>query len=192
MNGVILYGAPATGKDTVTEALVREYPYFGRYRRLKCGPGRTAGYRMISPAELAAIPSSSVLWINHRYGATYLVDREGLAEMWNAGIVPVLHLGQVEAIEALVEQAPSVRWLVVELHSPLSVLQRRIKERCTGDDAQRLQAAVDTPRLRTASIRLDTSRVTPQSAARTIAHHVPRAEKDRPNALVESADGVVD
>jgi guanylate kinase len=185
MNGVILYGAPATGKDTVTEALVRRYPHFVRYRRLKCGPGRTAGYRMISPEAMAAIPASSILWTNRRYGATYLVDRDGLAETWEAGRVPVLHLGQPEAVDALVAQTPGVCWLVVELHSPLDILRERIRDRGTGDDDQRIEAAMRTPRLLTARVHVDTSVIEPDSAARLIAEHMPRSEQDSPSHLVE-------
>lgn len=169
MNGVILYGAPATGKDTVTAALVRQYPHFVLYKRLKCGPGRTAGYRMISPKAMAAIPASSILWTNHRYGATYLVDRDGLADTWKSGHVPVLHLGQPEAVDAVVDQIPGVRWLVVELHSPLDVLRERISARGTGDDDQRIKAAMRTPRLLTARVHVDTSVIDPNSAARLIA-----------------------
>jgi guanylate kinase len=193
MNGVILYGAPATGKDTVTEALVRRYPaIFVPYKRLKCGPGRTAGYRMISPEAMAAIPASSILWTNRRYGATYLVDREGLAETWEAGRVPVLHLGQPEAVDALMDQTPDVRWLVVELHSPLEALRERIRDRGTGDDGQRIEAAMHTPRLLTACVRINTSVIESDSAARLIAEHMPRSEQDSPRKLVESAEGVVD
>jgi guanylate kinase len=192
MNGVILYGAPATGKDTVTAALVRRYPRFVPYKRLKCGPGRTAGYRMITPDAMAAIPASLILWTNHRYGATYLVDRAGLADKWEVGRVPVLHLGQSEAVEALVDQTPGVRWLVVELHSPLDVLRERISGRGTGDDDQRIEVAIHTPRLLTARVRIDTSVIDPDSAARLIAEHMPRSEQDSPRQLVETADGVLD
>lgn len=182
MNGVILYGAPATGKDTVTTALARQYPHFVPYKRLKCGPGRTAGYRTISPEAMAAIPASSILWTNHRYGATYLVDRDELVRILDTGCVPVLHLGQPEAVEALVDQTPRVSWLVVELHSPLRVLRERIRERGTGDDEQRLEAAMHTPPLLTARVRVDTSAIEPASAARIIAEHVPGFQTGQPQS----------
>jgi guanylate kinase len=166
---VILYGPPAVGKDTVTSALVRLDPGFAHFQRLKCGPGRTAGYRMIGPEQLAALPAASILWTNRRYGAVYLVDREGLGQLWQAGRTPVMHLGQPEAVDAVVAGTGSVRWRVVDLHAPLSVLRRRIRARGAGDDAQRLAAAADTPRLEHADLAVDTSVTEPAETARLIA-----------------------
>ena len=41
-SGVLLYGPPAVGKDTITRHLERIGP-FEQFRRLKCGPGRSTG-----------------------------------------------------------------------------------------------------------------------------------------------------
>ena len=167
--GVILYGPPAVGKDTVTVALQQLDPAFAHFRRLKCGPGRTTGYRMISSDQLAAVPASSILWANERYGAVYLVDRDGLEQLWGAGRTPVVHLGQPEAIAAVVAGTTSARWLVVDLHAALPVLQARIAARGTGDDALRFTAAADTPRLPHADLAVDTGAVEPGEAAQLIA-----------------------
>lgn len=177
MKGVILYGAPATGKDTVTRALVDEYPHvFAHFRRLKVGPGRTAGYRMISVEQVEALPESAVLWANHRYGATYVVDRDGLSQIWSDRRIPVVHLGQAEAVGAVVERTPEVTWAVIELHSSMSVLTDRIRARATGDDAQRIVAALNTPRLDKADVCIDTGATQPKEAARLIAERVLQQE----------------
>jgi guanylate kinase len=172
MRGVILYGAPATGKDTVTEALTGSYPEYAHFERLKAGPGRTAGYRMISVEQVASMPAAAVLWANHRYGATYLVDLPGLQQVWQQHRIPVVHLGQPEAVEAVVERTPEASWLVVELHCDLAVLQERIRQRGTGDDDQRVAAALSTPRLRSVDISIDTGITDPVKAARLIAERV--------------------
>ncbi len=172
MNGVILYGAPATGKDTVTEALTSSNPRFAHFERLKAGPGRTSGYRMISVKQATAMPASAVLWANQRYGATYMVDRQGLHAIWQSDRIPVVHLGQPEAVEAVVGRAAGASWLVVELHCGLPVLRERIRRRCTGDDDQRIAAALTTPRLSWADISIDTGHVEPGEAARLIAERV--------------------
>lgn len=39
--GVILYGPPGAGKDTVTAELVQQDPSYALFERLKAGPGRT-------------------------------------------------------------------------------------------------------------------------------------------------------
>lgn len=169
MNGVILYGPPAAGKDTVTAELVALDPRFTHFERLKCGPGRTAGYRMVEPEQLAALPSEVVLWTNRRYDAVYLVDRPGLAAIWQTGRIPVVHLGQPEAVTAVTAGTPAARWLVVELHAPLPVLRARIEARGTGDDAARVTAAIETPRLDGADLVVDTGTVSAAEAARLVA-----------------------
>lgn len=177
MKGVILYGAPATGKDTVTRALADMVPHiFVHFQRLKAGPGRTAGYRMISLEQLEALPESAILWTNHRYGATYVVDRDGLSQIWSNGQIPVVHLGQPEAVDTVVEKTPEATWLVVELHSSMSVLKDRIHARATGDDDQRIAAALATPRLSRAGISIDTGTIQPEEAAQLVAERVLQQE----------------
>lgn len=172
MIGVILYGAPATGKDTVTKALVNSNPRFSHFQRLKAGPGRTSGYRMISVEQATAMSASEVLWANQRYGATYLVDRKGLQVIWQEDRIPVVHLGQPEAVNALVRRASEASWLVVELHCDLAMLRERIRQRGTGDDDQRVTAALNTPCLSWADISIDTGHVAPEEAVRLITERV--------------------
>lgn len=169
MNGVVLYGPPAVGKDTVTAALTADQAGFVHYRRLKSGPGRTAGYRMISSDELAALPAHKILWTNHRYSAVYLVERDGLGDIWRDGGTPVVHLGQPEAVASVVRGTPDARWLVVDLHAPLPVLRKRIQARGTGDDDKRLAAAAQTPRLAHPDLVIDTGLIAPAEAAVLIA-----------------------
>ena len=172
MRGVILYGAPATGKDTVTRDLVHNHAGFVHFERLKAGPGRTVGYRMISREQATSMPAAAVLWANERYGAIYLVDRPGLQQIWQDHRTPVVHLGQPEAVEAVVRRTPEASWLVVELRGDLAVLQERIRQRATGDDDQRIAAALSTPRLDRPDISIDTGVTGPGEAARLIAERI--------------------
>jgi guanylate kinase len=165
MTGVILYGAPASGKDTITAALSTLDARFRLFRRAKCGPGRTTGYRMISASELDELRrGGEVIWANSRYGATYVVDRpQLLADAERAR--PVLHLGQVAAVRAVRTAVLPMRWLTVELWCPRPVAAQRIHARDTGDDAARLAAYDATERLTDADMVIDTSRVLPELAA---------------------------
>lgn len=157
--GVILYGPPASGKDTITHALHLRDASFVQFKRLKCGTGRTTGYRMISHEELTETRRrGDVLWENSRYGSTYVIDRDYLLQQINKGTVPVVHLGQVESVDAVVNGVP-LTWTVVELVCPREIARQRITERQTGDTEERLIAFDATKRIPTPDLVIDTSTV---------------------------------
>ncbi|MGC5017447.1 kinase [Micromonospora sp. DT47] len=168
MRGVILYGPPASGKDTVTAALHRLDNRYQQFRRLKAGPGRTSGYRMTTDGELASLRASGgVVWENRRYGSVYVVDGPGLRQQLHEAI-PVVHLGQADAIDAIRRAFPDVEWTVVALTCPRAVAERRIVERQTGDAAERLTAWDETEPFAGADLAIDTSRTLPGAAAELI------------------------
>lgn len=162
--GVILYGPPAAGKDTVTTELIVRNPRYRQFRRLKLGEGRTAGYRMSTPQEIAELRASDdIVWENHRYGAAYYVDRSFLArELSHAW--PILHLGQTLAVSAIRRAFPDTEWLVVYLWCPREVAERRVIERGTGGVGERMAAWDATERLSEALF-LDTANVSATDAA---------------------------
>lgn len=167
-SGLILYGAPATGKDTITSALSQLDARFRLFERLKSGPGRTVGYRMTDDAELDRLArSDELVWINERYGARYAIDRPGLEILVGADLVPVIHAGQPEVIDALRSAVPDVEWTVVQLQCDLETATARIIDRGTGDIAERLAARDATPTI-SADLTVHTDSVEPDAAARLI------------------------
>lgn len=170
--GIVLYGPPASGKDTITGELHRLDPRYVLFRRLKVGPGRTEGYRLTDEATIAALRNrGEIVWENRRYGALYTIDRPALVEQTRDG-VPVVHLGQHEAIDAVLAAAPAVRWLVVALSCPRDVAEQRVTARGTGDAAERLRIWDETPPLaRPGMLRIDTGDLTAREAADLIHHH---------------------
>lgn len=137
--GVILYGPPAAGKDTVTRALWDLNPSYRLFSRLKVGAGKSAGYRMGTAEQLAELEADGdVVYRNSRYGNTYVVDRPGLNEAFSAG-VPVVHLGQVEGINALVKGYPA-EWVVVLLWCARAETAVRSVGRGDADTEARLAA----------------------------------------------------
>lgn len=166
--GVLLYGPPAVGKDTVSVELEQTGAY-RQFQRLKCGPGRTTGYRMISDADLRRIPRHEVLYLNRLYDSTYVVDRSGLEAFWDAGSIPVIHLGQPEAVTLIKTRTPGVAWLVVDLHCPIRELARRITARETGDGEARIAVARATPRLTAPNVAISTFDTEPSVVAGHIA-----------------------
>jgi guanylate kinase len=167
---VLLYGPPASGKDTITRALTRQDERYQLFKRLKCGPGRTDTYRMITPEQLQDLRSipGEVLWENSRYGATYVFDRSQLNVMLTERLLPVLHIGQADAIPAITKAVPDARPLIVSLTCPRDIARSRIEERGTGDTSQRLAAYDSTKQLTCPDLILDTSAISPAQAAEQI------------------------
>ncbi|WNI27306.1 phosphotransferase-like protein [Streptomyces sp. ITFR-16] len=171
--GVILYGPPASGKDTITHALAELDPRYSQFARLKVGTGKSAGYRMGSEEQLRQLEAvGDVVYVNARYGNTYAIDRPGVDAAFAAG-VPVVHLGQVDGIRALVDGYPA-DWSVVLLWCPREVTEQRSAGRGDSDTAARL-AAWDATREdlgthpgTTWDLTVDTTTTTPQDAARLI------------------------
>lgn len=169
MPAVILYGPPASGKDTVTAELTRLDSTFHPFARLKVGPGRSAGYRVGTAADLRRLREvGEVIWENTRYGATYVVDRTALRTQLATDHVPVLHLGQVEAIRAVVSAMPETHWLVVYLWCPRATSAERIANRKTGDDEARMRAWDATPSYDQADLAFNTALTSPTEIARRI------------------------
>ncbi len=189
---VILYGPPASGKDTVTRALASIDSRYALFPRLKIGSGSTSGYRMATPGDLAALQDDGqVLYQNYRYGSTYVVDRPHLTAMLSAGQIPVVHLGQAEGIRAV--GGYPANWVIVALWCARSTTAHRARARGSADIAARLAAWDETLQdlqqsgYSEFSARLDTDTMEPGDAAKTIdtlvtaANHAPMTSpEDKP------------
>ncbi|MFI9406241.1 kinase [Nocardia sp. NPDC052316] len=172
--GLVLYGPPASGKDTVTFALTAFDPRYRLFHRMKLGPGRTIGYRMVTANVLAELErSGEIVWENTRYDARYVIDRPRLVEMLDGDLIPVVHAGQPEVITAVRRATPTATWTIGQLWCPRDVAESRIIGRSTGDVEARLRAWDATPQLTDADISVDTSLLDPIASADAI-HRVVR------------------
>lgn len=168
MRGAILYGPPAAGKDTITEALHRLDPRYSLFRRLKAGGGKTTGYRMTTSAAVGELrENGNLIWENSRYGAVYAVDRPGLLNHLGTGY-PVLYLGQVEAIDAVTKATPDVKWSVIYVWCPRDIAEKRLIARNPEDVADRLRAWDQTPPFEDAALTINTADTAPNTAAEEI------------------------
>jgi len=169
MKGVILYGPPAAGKDTITQALIKADSRFEMFARLKVGAGKTSTYRMTTSEHLAELRAQgAIAWENSRYGATYAVDTPALLAALKRG-TPVLHLGQSEAVRAVRNATPGASWVVVYLYCPRPVAEERLRARNPADLEDRLRVWDETPALQSPDLTINTDVIaSPFVAARTI------------------------
>ncbi|GHE11378.1 guanylate kinase [Streptomyces alanosinicus] len=172
--GILLYGPPASGKDTITTALCEHNDTYRAFMRLKIGSGRTRGYRMGSADQLAELEArGDVIYRNDRYSNIYLVDRPGLVQAMKDGCIPILHLGQVAGLEAVVEKFPA-SWTSVLLWCSRESTGTRSKRRGDSDTEARLAAWDATAQdIETSSdfawdLQLDTDAMSPAEAAQEI------------------------
>jgi guanylate kinase len=166
--GVILYGPPASGKDTVTRELACIDPRFALFHRLKVGEPPMTTYRPISRPDLDdLISAGQIAWRNDRYATTYAVDIPALTEHLTEHI-SILHLGQAQAVDAIRNATPAARWLVIDLWCDRVTALARLHGRGSTDIAERLTVWDATEPLATADQRVDTGQISAQDTAQMI------------------------
>lgn len=177
-SGVILYGPPASGKDTVTNALIRLSPAYVLFEKLKAGRGRSRGYRLTTTDEIERIRHlDQVVYENQRYGNSYLVDRPALDALLARGAIPVVHMGQLMGVRALYDYPAA--WCSALLWCRREIALTRLVARHTADLTTRLTVWDDTAaeletryRPDNFSLHIDTEKNSADEAARAIHSHV--------------------
>lgn len=138
--GVILFGPPASGKDTITAELTRHDDRFALLTKLKAGTGRAAGYRLISHEDLTALRVAGRLVVEtHRYGNRYAIDRSDLNTLTQAGRIPIVHMGNTADLQQLRSTVP-LKWTTVLLWIPREVCAERSRQRGDSNRSARLEA----------------------------------------------------
>jgi guanylate kinase len=139
MLGVILFGPPTSGKDTITAVLTRLDNRFQLLPRLKVGTGRTHGYRLTTQAELNQLHEKGRLIIEtRRYGNVYAVDRDEVTAIITSGSIPVVHIGSLDDVEHFCN-AFDQPWLKVMLWISRQECARRSQLRGDVDTSERLR-----------------------------------------------------
>ncbi|MFI0486797.1 guanylate kinase [Actinomadura sp. 9N215] len=142
--GVILYGPPASGKDTITAELARLDGRYTLQPKLKVGTGRNIGYRYVTSADLENLRTTGRLVVEtHRYGNVYAIDRDDIAALVEADKIPVVHMGNLADLQRLRAAVP-FDWTAVLLWIPRAVCADRSKHRGDADTPNRLQAWDET------------------------------------------------
>lgn len=184
LSGVILYGPPASGKDTLTTALTNLDSRYELYPRLKVGPKACGAYREASSEQLAGLRTrGQLLFENQRYGNTYGVDAPYVTLMLERGAIPVIHVGQTAGVHA-VTRFPA-RWLTVALWCSRATTEARARARGSTDVDARLAAWDETASDLAAAeddlfaMTILTDRTTPEESAAAIHDRMALAAPDR-------------
>ena len=172
-NAVVLYGPPAAGKDTITAALTRLDPRYLLFDKLKAGGGQLNGYRPSTDAEIDRLGEAGLLLHDsRRYGNRYAVDRPHLDELVAAGRIPIIHMGQIVGVRAVLRHP--ARWLPVVLWCSRDTAALRLAQRGSADVEARLAAWDETladlagEEPTRSYLRIDTEHHDPESAAMLI------------------------
>ena len=172
-SGIALYGAPASGKDTVTRALTTLDARYVHFQRLKAGRGRADGYRVCTNEQIDDLCDQGlIVYENARYDSRYAIDRPALDALLARNLIPVVHLGQLAGVHAL-KRHPAL-WLPVLLYCERATAALQAQQRGSVDIEARLQAWDETARDLTHAgpddfvLRIDTDRTSPADAARLI------------------------
>ncbi|MEU0391215.1 guanylate kinase [Streptomyces sp. NPDC006208] len=142
-SGVILYGPPGSGKDTITAELSNLRSEFALFQRLKAGPGRATGYRLTTAERIEQLAQAGeVLYRNSRYDAEYAIDRREVSALVDSGRIPVVHMGQVAGARAVATYP--INWVRVLLWCPEDVTRQRCQRRGDRDLGARLKVWHET------------------------------------------------
>jgi guanylate kinase len=142
--GLILYGPPAAGKDSVTQALTDIDAGYQLLRKLKAGRGNQRGYRFRSAADLDRMESAGdLLYRSTRYGNEYAIDIRALDHVVGRGAVPIVHMGQLVGVTA-VQSYAAIRWHAVLLWCARGVALERVSQRGDRDATERGMAWDET------------------------------------------------
>jgi guanylate kinase len=131
------------------------------------GPGSGQPDHVDRGGTLDRLYLGAIVWENARYDARYAIDLPELRARLRQH-VPVLHLGQVPAVDAVKAATPGTRWFVVTVWCPREEAARRAEARGTGDVAERLRAWDETQPLAVSDLVVDTAQTPPSACARTI------------------------
>lgn len=141
--GVILFGPPASGKDTIGAALLALGHDYELFQRLRVSSQPKVGYRPISDADADEFERKGlVIYSNERYGNRYVVDTPGLDQLIDKQCIPVVHIGQVEGVSAV--SGHRGLWLTVHLTCTRETTAARSEHRGDLDIGSRLAAWDET------------------------------------------------
>lgn len=134
---LLLCGTPASGKDTITSALIGLNSRFIHFKKHRASekPKDDNTYICIDNEEFKSLRNQGLFVQHHsRYGRYYGVSLTQLESHWSLGEIPIIHVGKYENIapfkDANIEMR-SVLLLVDKIET-----ESRLKVRHMGDEQE--------------------------------------------------------
>ena len=151
---IIFSGMPASGKDTVTDALCASdslFVPFKKHRSVRSSDKLKDTYFNISAEEFEKkIKSGDFIQYHERYGRYYGISEAVLYDYLKNGSVPIIHIGRIENFYTLYKNMPlfeqkydcKVDMYHIQLWETKSALKDRITARDKTEDEinKRLEA----------------------------------------------------
>ena len=135
---LLISGTPASGKDTITDALIMLNPKFIHFKKHKISTGGQLdnSYHHVTKDEFDVMANNGdFVQYHYRYDGGYAVAQYVLEDNWREGKVPIIHVGKYENI------SPFYNNKYFSIISILLLVSRketenRLKERNYNDDAE--------------------------------------------------------
>ncbi len=129
---VLLSGAPATGKDTLSRKLAGRDSVFTIFRKHRADPVGSptddSVYIPVSVDEFQSIVDADGFIQHHsRYGRRYGVSRNEYSRLTEEGKISIIHIGKYENLRALREGIPDC--VSILLWTDRSVVEKRLRRR---------------------------------------------------------------
>lgn len=134
---LLLSGTPASGKDTVTSALIglnSRFIHFKKHRGSE-KPKDDNTYIHVDNEEFKSLIDQGAFIQHHgRYGRHYGVSLSRLESHWSAGEIPIVHVGKYENIAPFKDADIEVRSILLLVDK--TETESRLKVRHLGDDQE--------------------------------------------------------
>lgn len=102
---ILISGTPASGKDTITEQLINEYPgtyvHFKKHRASSPKQIKETYYNVNISKFKNMIKQDEFVQYHERYNRYYGISKNVLADYINQGLKPIIHTGKLENVTTI-------------------------------------------------------------------------------------------
>lgn len=135
---ILLSGTPASGKDSITNEMIKTNSKFTHFKKHKISTGGKLDntYNLVSKSEFDQMAESNkFLQYHYRYDRGYGVSKAELELNWNNGFIPIIHVGKYENIHFFLND-DNIRIISVLIMTSKDETNRRLILRHNNDNSE--------------------------------------------------------